>query len=440
MEEVGVIHEVGVTNKDDGEYNYAPVDFPDEWARYVRYKVTETRQDTPNIGEVMVFGVGYAYDGEYESDWLDFGTANNVKNFKSVTWDGTASEGTSIKIQTKTAYYNASNVLIQSDWSDEYSKKTFELESPEPATMVKYKVKLSTQDYQKSPSLESITFSYSEDDQPVDYASAFILPTEVAMGADSTFVYNLAYDLKTGQDLKSVSFSMPSFSRLNYVYSTALSDTLKVVDNNPDTVDSNEVVYNATVDSLYVTFPEKIMKSTDVDSLYFSFTAKLLKNIHNFHAFIYNEDMNDDAGGVKVWENKDLGTITVLTSSIKKGVITEAKAVPKVFTPNDDNTNDFTVIEFTLAKITTDVKIYIFGTNGGLVATIFDDVLDPKEYFIPDDQKLGKTSGELDDLPGFWDGRDEDGDKVPPGVYFYQIVADTDDGDKSESGTVVVAY
>ena len=34
----------------------------------------------------------------------------------------------------------------------------------------------------------------------------------------------------------------------------------------------------------------------------------------------------------------------------------------------------------------------------------------------------------------------DDGDKVAPGVYLYQVIADTDDGEKIEGGSVVVAY
>jgi gliding motility-associated-like protein len=138
-----------------------------------------------------------------------------------------------------------------------------------------------------------------------------------------------------------------------------------------------------------------------------------------------------------VWENRDLGSWTVLTSTITKGVLSEVKAVPKVFTPNGDGINDFTVIEFSLSKITAKMKIKIFDTRGGLVTTIFDDNLEPAPWFVKD--KLGNTTAARN-MPGYWDGTDEDGDLVPPGVYLYQVVAETDDGDKVESGTVVVGY
>jgi len=148
--------------------------------------------------------------------------------------------------------------------------------------------------------------------------------------------------------------------------------------------------------------------------------------------------MNDGAGPLMVWENKELGSDTVIVSSLLKSILTNVKAVPKVFTPNNDGKNDFTVIEFTLAKVETNVMIKMFNTSGSLVTTVTDEVLGNRAYFIS--EKSAQTIGEAKTLPGYWDGKDEDGDLVPPGIYIYQVIADTDDGDVIEGGTVVVAY
>jgi len=122
---------------------------------------------------------------------------------------------------------------------------------------------------------------------------------------------------------------------------------------------------------------------------------------------------------------------------IKKGLLDRVKVIPKVFTPNNDGTNDFTVIEFTLLKIPADIKILVYDTKGSLVTKIFDEKLDSGFYYVKD--KLN-AANQARTMPGYWDGKDEDGDLVSPGVYLYQVIADTDDGEKIESGTVVVAY
>jgi len=448
-EEVNVIHEVGITNKDNGGFDYAIVDFPEEWARYVRYRITEPRDVQPSIGEVMVYGVGYTYNGEYESDWIDF-SSTEKKNFKSVKWEGTSPEGTSIKVQTKTRYINEKGDPVESDWSQEYTVKEFTFDSPEPATEVKYKVKLTTQDINKTPILSSIEFSYSETAQPVTEADGFIFPNLVPMGVDADFVYTMSFKIADGQKIKQVRLATPSYAKLDSVFfvdvlaSGAPTRTGYAVDAG--------VTDNPTPEYLDVVFTNPITSTggTAADSLYVKFSAKLIKNMHNFKAWIYNDatPMNDDAGGVGVWENQALGSWTVLTSSIISGVLSNVKASPKVFTPDPDGSgdgiNDFTVFEFSLAKITADIKVKVYDTKGSLVTQVHPrsgdpDKLDPRDWFIPDAEKLGAASDAMN-LPGYWDGKDEDGDLVPPGVYIFQVIADTDDGEKIESGTVVVAY
>ncbi len=434
-EEVNVIHEIGVTNADEGGYDYATVEFPDEWARYLRFRITEPRQEFPIIGDIMIYGVGYTYEGAYESNWEDFGLPNVMKNFDAISWEGSMPEGTDIKVQTKTAYYSAEGTLVESPWSSEYSIKSFPLESPEPASMIKYRAKLETQDIYKTPVLKEIAFRYSEEDQPLAGASGYIVPNRVAMGIDTTFVYTLSYDLQAGQNIKNLVLSTPGYGSGVSVHSTDTDSEL--------TVDNNGLVdiKQSTPDSLYIEFTNAITDTDNSgpDSLYVTFRTKLLRNIHNFNAWVYNESGNDGAGGLRVWENRDLGTWTVMTSSIIKGVLSDVKAVPKVFTPNDDDVNDFTVIEFNLAKIDADLKIKIYDTKGSLVTTIYDGDLEPGPWFVPDDQKRDNQGGARK-MPGYWDGKDEDGDLVPPGVYLYQVVADTDDGEKVESGSVVVGY
>lgn len=432
-EEVNVIHEVGITNADEGGYDYAVVDFPDEWARYARFRITEPRDQPPNIGEIMIYGVGYAYSGEYESGWEDFGLTNIQKNFKTIEWEGSTPEGTSITIQLKTAYRNSEGTLIESPWSDLYTKKIIEIESSEPASMIKYKIKLTTQDINRTPVFNTISFKYSKDNQPISVADGYVIPNKVPMGVDANFVYSLSYKLNTAENIKSVAIATPGYASITKVFGT---DGKKEF-----TVDNGglKALKQTSPDTLWIEFTTPVTDSDakGPDSLYFSFSTKLLRNIHNFNTWVYSSKNNDDAGPLGVWENKDLGSWTVLTSTITKGVLADVKAVPKVFTPNNDGVNDFTVIEFSLSKIAADIKIKIFDTKGSLVTTVLDKTLEPAPWYVKD--KLGNLAG-AKNMPGYWDGTDEDGDLVPPGVYIYQVVADTDDGEKVESGTVVVGY
>lgn len=426
-DQVGVLHNIGINNP--GGNDYYSVEFPQEWARYVRYIITESRQDYPNIGEMMVFGVGHVYDGMYESPWMDFGSPTLVKNFGMVDWGGDVPDGTRITIQTKSAYMTQEGQTVESEWSTATTDKSFMFPSPEPATMIKYRVNLTTQDILKAPVMKELSFSYSEDDQPVSFADGWVSPNDMPMGETTTMEYIISYNLIAGQDLKQVQLAVPGFSSLNSVYSSQLGTELT----------GNMMATQSSVDTLYISFTNPITNAdggTAADSLYISFDTKLLGNSHNFVAAIFNSTGNDGAGGVDVWESQ-AGSWTVVASSISESLIRNVQASPEAFTPNGDGVNEFTVIEFELSKVQTDVKINIYDTRGSLVTVVADKKLSPGTYLIPDSQKLGANAR---DLIGYWDGTDQDGDLVPPGVYVFQVVAKTDGGDKVESGTVVVAY
>jgi len=427
-EEVGIIHAIGEKdnkgNTTEGGYDHYSVEFPDEWARYVRFTITETRQiGDPSVGEMIVFGIGYVMNGSYESPWLNFGSDTTIKNFDTLKWDGQIPDGTGITIQTMTK----SGVNgTPSYWSAPVSLKQFAITSPEPATHIKYRVNLSTQDLLNTPVVKNVSISYSTTDQPLTAADGFITPNKAEMGKSTSFLYTLSYNLAAGQNLKQVAIAVPGYSTLNSLYSTELADTL----------DASDLTVTSKIDSLIISFntPLTNISGTTSDTLKISFNTTLLRSAHTFDAFLYNTTMNDGAGGVKAWENKTKGSNVVVVSTLINNILTNVKAVPKVFTPNGDGINDITVIEFLLAKVQTDVKIKIFSTDGTLVRTIEENNL------VPSDYRRAPKGGDQTGLPGYWDGKDKDDELVPPGVYIYQVIASTDEKDIIENGTVVVAY
>ncbi|MFC1512028.1 discoidin domain-containing protein [Candidatus Latescibacterota bacterium] len=420
-EEVGIIHEIGEDN--EGGYDNYTVEFPEEWVRFVRFKITETRLDDPNIGEVMVYGVGYMLQASYESPWIDLGDPTTFKNFDMVEWEADIPVGTEVTIQTMT---KAGATADSSGWSESSSDESFSFKSPEPATHFRYKVNFKTQDLKKTPVFTKFSVTYSEVDQPVTFAEGYITPNMVPMAEESQFLYTMGYELASGQDISELAIAVPSYSTLNGVYST-------------DAADSLAVTSRSTIDTLYVMFNPPItnLSPGGPDTLRVSFNSSLLRSSHMFDAYLFNSRMNDGAGGIKAWENIELGSNSVTVSTLVEGILDEVEAIPKVFTPNDDNINDFTVIEFNLAKVETNVLVKIFGTDGTLVTTLYDDVLPPSSYSV---EHISAAISAARELPGYWDGKNEDGDLVPPGIYIYQVVAKTDEGDVTEGGTVVLAY
>ena len=387
-EEVGIIHDIGKPDKNGvvniGGFDNYSVDFPPEWARYVRYKITETRINPPRAGEVMIFGSGFVLDAAYESPWIDFGSPDTYKNYDMVKWSGRRPDGTYIIVQTQT---KSGEDGTPSSWSSPAQTDltgnvtdSFMFNSPEPATHFRYRVTLKTDDLLKTPVFEKLELTYSLTGQPVSYAGGYVTPNYVAMGADSTFIYTFDYTFNSSasaanQNIKSVAISVPGYSIPNYVYCSDLTDTLFV--------DNGMTDEGSTIDTLYVSFDTPIT-DTDADgagTIEVSFNTSLLRSSHTFEAFLFNANWNDNAGGIKVWENIAGGSNTVVVSTILKGILNDVKANPKVFTPNNDGKNDFTVIEFTLAKVSTDITIKIYSPDGSLVATILDEEFkEPSDY------------------------------------------------------------
>jgi len=150
-EEVGVIHEIGIDN--EGGFDNYSVEFPEEWARFIRFKITEARPNDPMLSEVMVFGAGYVLSAYYESPWISLDSPTTFKNLDQVTWDAETPTGTKVTIQTMTA---AGDTTKPSDWSTPMTDKSFQFMSPEPATHFKYRVNLFHPRSEQNPGIQEL--------------------------------------------------------------------------------------------------------------------------------------------------------------------------------------------------------------------------------------------------------------------------------------------
>jgi hypothetical protein len=221
----------------------------------------------------------------------------------------------------------------------------------------------------------------------------------------------------------------------------AVADSVYLSESNTVLHSPADFVSTSTNDSLYVTFnnPVTHTKGAGMDNMKIYFTTSLLRNVHDFTGGVFNDTMNDDAG-ILMMDKNPLSSWKVTTKSVMDEVLGNVKVLPKGFTPNGDGKNDFTVIEFTLANVlSADVKIRIFSSDGTLVATLLDKNITAGDYRIPDSSKLGRGA-DAKKMPGCWDGKNDDGDLVPPGNYIYQVIVKTQDSDKIKSGTITVAY
>ena len=116
-------------------------------------------------------------------------------------------------------------------------------------------------------------------------------------------------------------------------------------------------------------------------------------------------------------------TVAVATTATVTSLLLAQVSTP-VVTPNGDGANDVATIAYDLVEIigAAAVEIEIHDLTGRVVRRVHAG-----------DDRVGHYERD-------WDGRDDAGTLVPPGIYLYRINVDTDRDDGARVGVINVAY
>ena len=114
--------------------------------------------------------------------------------------------------------------------------------------------------------------------------------------------------------------------------------------------------------------------------------------------------------------------LTVFLPMVAAGhrVIANVVAEPAMLTPNGDGVSDVGVVSFDLLRTTSTPEVRIYDLSGRVV------------------RKLPGVAGRWQRYE--WDGTDEEGNRVAPGMYLCSIRVATDTGDHSTEKLFHVAY
>ena len=116
-------------------------------------------------------------------------------------------------------------------------------------------------------------------------------------------------------------------------------------------------------------------------------------------------------------------SIQVVAKEEELSVLGALRLSSPVLTPNGDRANDIVVAAFDL-----------FGVNGAPTTMQVRDLAGRRVT------TLLSTTGQAGSHAPTWDGRDADGELVPPGIYLVQIEVEIDLGTVTRSHAVAVAY
>jgi hypothetical protein len=126
-------------------------------------------------------------------------------------------------------------------------------------------------------------------------------------------------------------------------------------------------------------------------------------------------------------------TTQVESSTFDIRILSQVGADPGVFTPNGDGINDVGIVGFVLGRIVAaSIRIEIYDAGGRLRRELLWRSLGAGSYLPSERNEAG--------LPGAWDGLDDAGELVAPGIYLYRVVADLEPTDAVSMGVIGVVY
>ena len=410
--EVGAIR--GIAN-----FEQSTVDFEPVFSRFLRVIVIELDPlRRSRVADIRVTGQGIAPSGVFTSAPLDLGRAGQRKTFDFVRWSGQLPEGTALNLQ----FRSSDDGIIWSDWSPEVEAAVAALEVPEPRTLLQYRVNFTTTFEDVGPRLDNLVIGFSAQ-IPASVAQVRVDPNRAVVGREADFVYQL--DVEFGPDdlgVDRVRVAMPSLAVVEDIVSPMGMEVTQV---------------SVAGDALELAFADTWNQSGRLE---LRFRARLLTNHFAFSTRLFsprgeialdaeeNRTFDPNSGAPYSWSVRALDAVGP--------VLGEVRANPPVLTPNGDNINDHTIIEFTLSRVSLPLKVEvgIYDLRGRLVRQLDTGLVRGGQYVRP--------GGAFDPMssPGFWDGRNTDGTLVPPGLYLVRVRAKLDQGDKTQVSTLAVVY
>lgn len=383
-------------------------------AQYIKIVIDVIPQNfNTTISEVEVFGEGFLPEGFFYSSIRDVG--QNV-NFGTFEFSANIPEGTSVSFNFRTG----DSPTLDSTWSnfgDEIFTSGSLFEVYEPRRYIQYRVRLTTTNL-LSPLIDEVKINY--DTQNVaSITNAFITPqtVQILKETEFTLVVDVAFNPSDyGIDTLQISTPSPAALREVKVNGTTPAYLSSVTARQVIIAFNSTIKTNARIEVRFLATPFLGVSPYSV-----KVSSKLVAN-------------NPQRVNSKVENNVEAWSI--VTIGVPERLLISVKATPNPFTPNYDGINDQTNIEFFLGNVgeprssigsqLRDLTVTIYDLTGRVVRDLYSS-------------KTGAFAFIADNgIP--WDGRDNNGKIVRPGLYLYQIIINSDNGGENITKTIVVAY
>lgn len=384
--------------------------FNPDTARYVVIQVDRMDGPPSNLStvltEIRIFSVGYLSGGRYTSKVVDMG---RTVNWGSVRWWGNFPPETFASFEVRTGGTATVNDTW-SPWSEEVVDTGSIFEVYEPRRYMQYRSTLYTSTLE-TPRLDSFKMFY-DTSLVATVARARITPQTVEILKEAVVNYEVTLTL----DQRSLGID-------TLVLRTAVPIVVTGV-----LLDNAPVAFTASITpgriaiglSPRVTSGARLVAQIKLTPVLLTnrIPAQVISSLRPDNPQRVDVQM---AGGEEGW--------TLLTTGVPDQIISTAEIDPNPFTPNGDGRNDQTHVSFivTNLEVPRPLVVEVFDISGRLVRKLLDRPSSARA-FVEQDAIV-------------WDGRDDGGRLMPPGLYLLQIRVETDGLNPSVlTRTVTIAY
>ena len=401
------------------DFAQTAVAFEPIFGRFLRVVATELDPlRRARVADIQVTGQGVAPAGTFTSAPLDLGLPGQRKIYDRFRWTGQRPAGTALTVQFRTS----NDGVSWSDWSPETDALEAALQVPEPRDLLQYRVNFSTDFEDIGPRLDSLIIAFSEQ-TPASAARVRVEPNKGVVGRETEFVYHLAVEFDEGDlGVERIRIDMPSLAEVTEIVPPPGLEVAR-------TTISGDALELVWADLWHQSGPLQLRFRAQLLTNQFAFSTRLFSPEAAISLDAEEDDTSDpETGAPYSWSVRALDAIGPILDQVRTN--------PPVFTPNGDNINDHTIIEFVLSRISVpqEIDVDIFDLGGRLVRQLDTGLLRGGQYVRP------PAGGDPALSPGFWDGRDDAGTLVVPGLYLVRVRAQLDQGDKTALCSVAVVY
>lgn len=363
--------------------------------QFVRFiEVRQLVRGEWEIDEFQIFGEGFASSASYTSKVFD---QDQPAVFGGITWGkGSIGEPTKSDVTLSTrsgSTPDPSDSLAWSPWSPPYPTGIrSEIVSPAPRRYFQFRLQFQTSDILSAATVDSVAFEATP--SLADSLLGEIWPQNALIGQNTPLTYTVR------------SLNSRGFDRLE-IKTLAPVEVVQSVQ-----IDGSEVAWekNTIDDGVQISFPR--ITGDRILRVVFENIALQYNTVFSGRVFDSRSDglpqliTAGDASDDPLARGNDLS----VTISVGEQLIHALELAPVPFTPNGDAINDDVLITYDIVNLTgvSPVSVEVYDLSGSRRRVVYDGLDSSGRY-----QRA-------------WDGRDDSGIALPPGIYLLRVTIEAD--------------